>query len=78
VLHELWDEGDGRATFCLAGPHGDDARAELGSDARMVWTVEAASHFEAMTLYYEHMGWGVYTTDFPEIDRQTYAERGYT
>jgi hypothetical protein len=43
----------------------------------MVWTVEASSHFEAMTLYYDHMGWGEYATDFPEIDRQTYAERGW-
>jgi hypothetical protein len=31
-----------------------------------------------MTLYYEHIGWGVYTTDFPEIDRQTYADRGWS
>jgi hypothetical protein len=77
VLHELWDEGDDGQTFCLAGPHGEAARAELTPSARLVWTVEAASHFEAMTLYYEHMGWGEYTTDFPEIDRQTYSERGW-
>jgi hypothetical protein len=42
-----------------------------------VWTVEASSHFEAMTLYYEHMGWGQYTTDFPDLDRRTYADRGW-
>ena len=30
-----------------------------------------------MTLYYEHMDWGVYTTDFPAKDRETYSERGW-
>lgn len=30
-----------------------------------------------MTLYYNHMGWGDYTTDFPDIDGQTYASRGW-
>jgi hypothetical protein len=56
---------------------GDDARGLLGPTAKLAWTVEAASHVEAMTLYYEHMGWGTYTTDFPEIDRQTYRDRGW-
>ncbi len=76
MLHELWVEEDGQ-TFCLAGPHGDDARRELGPEARLVWSVEASGHFEAMTKYYEYMGWGEYTTDFPEIDKKTYREWGY-
>ena len=73
MLHELWDEGEGRQTFCLAGPAGDAARALLSSAAQLTWTVEAPSHFEAMTLYYEHMGWGVYTTDFPDADKRPYT-----
>ena len=77
MLHQLWDHSDGQ-TFCLAGPHGDDARALLPADAHVVWTVEAKSHFEAMSLYYAHMGWGEYTTDFPDIDNKTYAEWGFT
>lgn len=57
-------------------------RAEIGNvrkppDAKLVWTVEASSHFEAMTLYWEHMGWGEYTTGYQEGNRQTYAERGW-
>ena len=50
VLHELWDDpgSEGRFTFCLSGPHGEQARARLSPGARLVWTVEAASHFEAM------------------------------
>ena len=62
-LHELWIESDQEQTFCLAGSKGDGARALLSPGAKLVWTVEAGSHFEAMTKYYEHMGWGVYKTD---------------
>ena len=76
MLHELWDEGDHGQTFCLAGPRSDEARALLGPNARLAWTVEGASHFEAMTLYYEHMGWGVYVSD-QAWDKQTYAEHGW-
>jgi len=81
VLHELWedptpDQG-GYLTFCPAGPMGDEARATLSPSASLTWTVEAESHFEAMTLYYERQGWGTYTTDFPEVDKQTYRERGW-
>jgi hypothetical protein len=30
-----------------------------------------------MTKYYEHMGWGEYTTDFPDSDKKTYRDWGY-
>lgn len=78
MLHELWDdpEEEGRFLFCLSGPRGDDARALLSPAARLVWTVDAASHFDAMTAYYEHQGWGVYATD-QEWDRKTYVEHGW-
>jgi len=71
LKHELWDEGKGQCTFCLAGPMGAEARSLMDSRAILVWTVEASSHFEAMTLYYEHMGWGTYTTN-QEWDHQPY------
>jgi hypothetical protein len=77
MLHELWEEpGDSPFLFVQAGPGGDAARAMLPEDARLTWTVEAASYFEAMTKYYEHQGWGEWTTDFPQFDKQPYAERG--
>lgn len=63
--------------FCLAGPMGDGARNLLGPKARLIWTVEAESHFEAMTLYYQRKGWGAYTSEHPDLDKQTYAERGW-
>jgi hypothetical protein len=78
MLHELWDDpaNHGRWTFCLAGSRGDNVRSMLSADARLVWTVEAASHFEAMTRYYQHQGSGIYTTD-QEWDRKAYAEHGW-
>jgi hypothetical protein len=75
LKHELWeDTGEGEYsfyTFCLAGSHGDDARKQLSPDARLIWTVEAETHFEAMTEYYKFMGWGEYKTD-REWDKQPY------
>jgi hypothetical protein len=41
---------------------GDDARALLEPGARLVWKIEAGSHFEAMSLYYQRMGWGPYAS----------------
>lgn len=64
-------------TFCLAGRMGDDARALLTQPAQLVWTVEAESHFAAMTEYYAFRGRGAYTTSYPDQDRQTYAEWGW-
>ena len=77
LKHELWRDKGGEEyseqTFCLAGPHGDGARRLLSPEARLIWTVEAGSHFEAMTAYYSFMGWGEYTTD-QELDIQPYPE----
>jgi hypothetical protein len=73
MLHELWIESDTQQTFCLAGSAGAAARALLLPGSRCVWTVEANSHFDAMTRYYEFMDWGEYVTDFPELDKKPYA-----
>lgn len=77
-MHELWDDpqSPGRFMYCLAGPMGDGARGQLSPEAACVWTVEASSHFEAMTLYYERQGWGEYTTDC-DWAYTTYAENGW-
>jgi len=77
LKHELWKDVGGEEyseyIFCLAGPRGNDARKSLSLEAELIWTVEADSHFGAMTAYYEFMGWGTYTTD-QEWDMQTYPE----
>ena len=77
LKHELWKDIGGdeysEFTFCLAGPHGESARGLLSPSAELIWTVEADSHFEAMTQYYAFMGWGVYTTD-QEWDMNPYPD----
>jgi hypothetical protein len=77
LLHELWVGSDGLGTFCLAGPRGDDARGLLAQPAQLVWTVEADSHFDAMTAYYRFRGRGVYETLYPEWDCVSYSEHGW-
>ena len=72
MKHELWKEKNGY-TFCLAVPMGDDARALMDKNAEVIWTVEANSHFEAMTKYYEFMDWGEYKTEF-EQDKEPYPK----
>ena len=59
LIHELWkDESQVEFMFCLAGMAGDQARTLLEGNASIVWQCEAECHFEAMTKYYEHQGWG--------------------
>lgn len=48
----------------------------LSTSAVRVWSVDARSHFDAMSAYYAHMGWGAYKTD-QDWDRMTYAEHGW-
>lgn|GEM_PF-677525 len=66
LVHELWEEQDGRTMVCYAGPGGDTARASLEPGARLRWVFEADSHFEAMTLYHDRMEWAPYNTPQPE------------
>ena len=73
LKHEVWKDADGLPTCCLAGPDGAGARALVGDGARLVWTFEAACHFEAMSKYNELLGRGPYTTDQPS-DYEPYPE----
>ncbi len=58
LKHELWQDEEGLDTFFLGGKRGEEARKQLSSDAKLIWTVEAGSHFEAMTAYYKFRSWG--------------------
>ncbi len=49
----------------------------LSEQAQLVWVFEAASWLEAMTAFYEHMGWGEYTPMDAELDAITYAQKGW-
>ena len=85
LLHEIWETMDGRGQVLpalgLAGPDGDSFRKLLHEHARedgfapprCVRTFEAENNFDAMTIYYQHYGWGAYPTDFAS-DRERYPE----
>ncbi len=77
MRHELWIDPDGLDTFCLSGKHGDEARALLEPNSKLIWTCVADSHFEAMTKYYRFRGYGVYETNHPEHDKKSYKELGF-
>jgi hypothetical protein len=47
--------------------------ALLGDGAKLVWTFEAGSHFEAMTKYNKFLGREPYTTD-QERDHAPYPD----
>jgi hypothetical protein len=72
MKHELWKDSDGE-TFCLAGPRGDAARKLLSPQAKLIWTIDALSHFDAMTAYYKFRDWGEYMTD-QDWDREPYPK----
>ncbi len=65
LKHEIWVCGDGHTGCCLAGPAGDEARKHFAEDgpAKLLWTFEAGSHYEAMTKYHEYLGREPYTSD---------------
>jgi hypothetical protein len=79
VLHELWHEHgkDAGYTFCLAGIRGDEVRFRLSEQAELIWTVVAPSWLDAMTAFYEYMGWGEYQPMSAELDGISYAEKGW-
>jgi len=63
LKHELWVDPEGLDTFLLAGPLRDDARKQLPAGSKLIWTVEAGSHFDAMSKYYKYRGLGKYESD---------------
>lgn len=70
LLHEVWEvpdeDGQWLPSLQLAGPDGDAARALRDPQARLVTTLWAGSHFEAMTRYYALQDWGAYTSHLPQ------------
>lgn len=66
LLHEIWEEvedGCRSIELRIAGPSRE--ALPLNSKARLLGTLRAASHFEAMQRYYTFMDWGNY---HPEPD----------
>lgn len=74
IKHEVWEDPEGLTTLCLADERGNDCRNLLEPGSKIIHTFYAESHYEAMTIYYKFMDWGVYTTEF-EIDKEPYEKK---
>lgn len=71
IKHEIWQEEGGETMLCFADELGEASRQTLEPNAKLIHTFYASSHYEAMTIYYQFMDWGEYTTDF-EVDKEPY------
>lgn len=61
MIYELWRNPDGIEQAFFAVDENYEACRNLNPpDSVLVWTIEADSYDEAMSLYYEHMDWGQY------------------
>ena len=56
---ELWTSSSGDLYLRRDGTNEEQIKA-ITSDAKLIWTYEAKSYFEAMQAYYDHMEWGIY------------------
>jgi hypothetical protein len=71
LLLEVWEhlqDGQWLPSLLTAGPRGEGARRlfrQDSDDARLVGTIWAGSHFEAMTIYEGLLGRGKYSTHEP-------------
>ena len=74
VKHEVWEDPEGLTTLCLADKRGDECRKLLEPDSKLIHTLYASSHYDAMTIYYKFMNWGIYTTEF-EVDKLPYEKK---
>ena len=71
IKHDIWNNPEELPMLCFSGELGIESRTLLEPNSKIVHSFYAESHFEAMTIYYEYMDWGVYETEF-EIDKESY------
>ena len=71
--HEVWEDPEGLTSLCLSDSRGNDCRNMLEPNSKLIHTFYAESHYEAMTIYYKFMDWGIYTTEY-EVDKLPYEK----
>ncbi|MCB0381463.1 MAG: hypothetical protein KDD24_09420 [Flavobacteriales bacterium] len=71
IKHDIWTNPEDLPMLCFSGELGAESRTLLEPNSKIVHSFYAESHFEAMTIYYEYMDWGVYETEF-EVDKEPY------
>jgi hypothetical protein len=62
MKYELWGTPDKTSLLFTGADEIENCKRQnmIEPDAELIWTVDADSYDEAMTLYYEYMGWGIY------------------
>jgi hypothetical protein len=68
---ELWKMESGHAFFAV---NNESARRLLQPDARLVWSVEAASWHEARARMHEYLGWDPYRPVRPSAKERSATE----
>jgi hypothetical protein len=69
IKHDIWNNPEELSVLCFSGDLGIGSRILLEPNSKIIHSFYAESHFEAMTLYYEYMNWGVYETEF-KVDKE--------
>jgi len=72
ILHDIWEDDDGLTMLCYANELGAEPRTLLEENSRIIHSFNAHSHFDAMTKYYNYMGWGIYENHI-EQDKDAYV-----
>jgi hypothetical protein len=71
IKHDIWKDNEGLTSLILSGDLGVQGRSLLEKGSQIIYSFYADSHFDAMTKYYEFMGWAKYETEF-ELDKNPY------
>jgi hypothetical protein len=74
IKHEIWESPEGLTALCLTDNRGDECRKLLDPGSKLINSFYAESPYEAMTIYYKFMNWGIYNTEF-EIDKEPYEKK---
>jgi hypothetical protein len=73
IRHEVWEDSEGLTMLFRADKAGNEGWLQPEKNSKLIHSFYASSHYEAMTIYYEFMDWGVYDTPY-EIDKEPYPE----
>lgn len=64
---EIWVKTGVYVSVCEAGPAGDQCRSMNEAGTELVHVFEAWSELDHMQQYYDQVGFGIYTSPWPEL-----------
>lgn len=69
---EIWVCEGVSVSVCPAGPAGEPCRAMNEPGSRLAHVYTASSELDQMQQYYDYMGFGIYTSHWPELAARPY------